>query len=376
MNIFDYTRVSLNKYLAKTNYGREDKPNITFNGDKFFYSYADKKHVVLSNGILNGDKTIELKAIYNLSNSKTGKAVFSHFEKSFEDSFESTTLFYKSIDDVVNNRLYRSVTSSFEQSEKSTSKKVSQKQYKLNSNNKPVCFFVRDTCTNKINADTVRGLFNIKKGIQPLTRTIKTITTLRNMSLDENISMDNFKTLTNETKIKYRLGDKKILSFKEFDTHSSKGDSVYLKKSGSFLRFAEYHKGKIIFENDNLKEATGNLAVDFLNQKKNANETNKIRFDRLVKSYCYPNELQDVCSLHNNIKEHIEQDQSKEDFLEDKFFCLGFSQDSHYISKFDIHSSMLQTINNFEETLDLFDSSTNNKDNNLTYSDLGFSVNK
>ena len=61
MNILEHTTAKVNKHFAEKNFGTEEKPNITFKGDKFFCSYVENDKLILSNGIVNADKSIELK---------------------------------------------------------------------------------------------------------------------------------------------------------------------------------------------------------------------------------------------------------------------------------------------------------------------------
>lgn len=379
MNILNYLKSSINKHFTKTNYGTEENPNISFNKDKFSCSYLEKDKLILSNGIVNGDKSLELKAVYNLSKEKTGKANFSHFEKEYNDGNETIKLFYKSIDDVVSNRLFKSVQISFEDGYFSTSKKVSQKLYKLDENNKPVCFFVRDTCTNKTNADSMKDFLGVKSS-KLLIRTIKTSSQLRHMNLSSgNVTPKNFQTLTNETKVKYSLPDKTVLLYKNQESYSHDGTFLKLKKNTASLK--QSRKGEIVFEDDKMIEASGDLALNFLHKKQSGIESNKDYFEKLVKSYCYPDHLQDVCALSNNTNQTTSVDFSQVDFLEDKFFCIGFDKNSHYISKFDIHSSLLESISNFSDSINVIEkpNDPNEIDDDKdfdTYSDLGFYVNK
>jgi len=379
MNILDYLKSTINKHVTKTNYGTEEKPNISFNEDRFSCSYLEKDNLIISNGIVNGNNSLELKAVYSLSKDKTGIANFSHFEKEYNDENETIKLFYRNIDDVVSNRLFKSVHISFEDGYFSTSKKVSQKLYKLDENNSPVCFFLRDTCTNKTNADCMKDILDVKSS-KPLIRTIKTSSQLRHMNLSSgNVNLKNFQSLTNETKVKYSLDDKTVLFYKNQESYSQNGPCLKLKTNTSSLK--QNHKGKVVFENDKIMEASGNLAMNFLNKKQSGIESDKDCFEKLVRSYCFPGNLQDVCALSNDTSKNSVTDFSTEDYLENKFYFAGFDKSNHMISKFDIHSSLLETISNFNESINIFEkpADPNEIDDDKdfdTYSDLGFSVNK
>ena len=282
---------------------------------------------------------------------------FSHFEKTYDDNFESITLFYSSVDDLVRNNLFKSISTSYEESEKSASEKVSEKLYKLNSDNKPVCFFMRDTCTNKTNANCQKNLLEINSN-RPLIRTIKNITQLRNVDLSQgHVSPENFQSLLNETSIKFSLDDKRILTYRNIEGYSSKNDHIKLKKNSAYINLYNF-KGKIAIENDSIKEASGNLAMTYLKTKYPSSATERDKFNNLIKTYCYPESLHDICSLSNNTCINASIDQSSEDFLEDKFFSLGFERYTHFISKFDIHSALNESIYNFKEDVDLIHEST------------------
>lgn len=352
MNIFDYLKSSVNKHFAKTNYGTEENPNISFNKDRFSCSYLENDNLIISNGIVSGDMSLELKAIYALSQDKTGIANFSHFEKEYINGNESIRLCYKTIDDVVAGRLFKSVQTVFEDGYFSTSKKVSQKLYKLDENNKPISFFVRDTCTNKTNADSLKNFLDVKSS-KPLIRTIKTSSQLRNINLSTDVTPENFQSLTNETKVKYSVDDKTILFYKNQENYSQNNHHLNLTDSSSLLK--QSNKGKIVFKNDKLSEADGELGLNYLNKKQSQITSDKENFQHLINQYCYPEQLQDVCSLSTNIYLNIDTDYTQEDFLENKFFYTSLDSFSNPVSKYDIHSSLLETISNFSETINVLE---------------------
>ena len=348
MKILDYLKYKTNYHYAKNSFGSMENPYVTFDGNKFSYTCTNGEKIYFSNGMKNDKRSIEVKAVYNISQEKIGEAKFSHFEKVYCDGYTTTKLFYRTEEDLNTSNPFESKIIEYLEGELSTTKKESTKYYRQNDSGSPVCFLVRDTCETVTQADAVKDIFEIKSK-KPLTRKVKTITQIRKPQCEENATLENFETLFNKTKVTYKLGDKKVYEHSDTTLHTCTDDKVELSKSKSKITISE-NGGKLVLENDKVRSASGNLGKKLFTDRSLCIGSNeKEFFNHIVESYSFPEKLYDGSSFSFDIANHSKEDLATPEYLEDKFYAISFEKDGKIISKQEISDTLNKSL---DEDLD------------------------